>query len=71
MMQDTNPSISITNKEEHSVAMYKTQYTRNTHQNTSMYNWTTSYPFIQWFFKLYEKLLYSKLQRKLMTWIVP
>ena len=54
-------SISITNKDKHWSVMYKALYTRTTFQNTWMYNWKARYSFIQWFFKLHEKLLYSEL----------
>ena len=61
-------SISITNKDKHWTVMYKALYTRTTFQNTWMYNWKARYSFIQWFFKLHDKLLYSELWWKLSNW---
>ena len=58
-------SVSITNKDEYWAVMYRTLCTRNTCQNTWMYDWKTNYYFIQWvsnYMKLWKlsdwKLLY-------------
>ena len=61
MILDISLFYVITKKDKHWVVMYKTLYTRTSYRNTWMYNWKARYSFIQWFFKLYEKLLYSEL----------
>ena len=69
-------SVSITNKEEYWAVMYRTLYTRNTYQNTWMYDWKNNYYFIQWVFELYEVMkivwleiaIFANLRKASITW---
>ena len=62
MIQDISLFCIMTNKDKHWAAMYKTLYNRTTYQNTWRYNWKLDdHSFSEFFFKFYEKLLYSEL----------